>query len=168
MNTKSDLLLINSFSWTEEKRPCYLPYGILYLAGYVRDKGLSVDIYDRNCDYSHDIQKCISYFEKKKPKIVGLSVLSGPVINDALKISRKITSVLILFRTNSNVEICDQNKKRVFEKPKYEYTLRSLNSLSKSITFCTVSILILERHSLVKVAACGVKIILLFFNIGLS
>ena len=90
MNTKSDLLLINSFSWTEEKRPCYLPYGILYLAGYVRDKGLSVDIYDRNCDYSHDIQKCISYFEKKKPKIVGLSVLSGPVINDALKISRKI------------------------------------------------------------------------------
>jgi len=90
MNTKSDLLLINSFSWTEEKRPCYLPYGILYLAGYIRDKGLSVDIYDRNCDYSHDIQKCISYFEKKKPKIVGLSVLSGPVINDALKISRKI------------------------------------------------------------------------------
>ena len=90
MNTKSDLLLINSFSWTEEKRPCYLPYGILYLAGYVRDKGLSVNIYDRNSDYSHDIQKCISYFEEKKPKIVGLSVLSGPVINDALKISRKI------------------------------------------------------------------------------
>ena len=90
MNTKSDLLLINCFSWTEEKRPCYLPYGVLYLAGYVREKGLGVSIYDRNSDYSYDIQKCISYFEEKKPKIVGLSVLSGPVINDALKISRKI------------------------------------------------------------------------------
>ena len=53
-----------------------------------------------------------------------------------VKISRKITSVLILFRTNSNVEIWDQNKKRLFEEPKIEYTLRSLNSLIKSINFC--------------------------------
>jgi len=52
-----------------------------------------------------------------------------------VKISRKITSVLILFRTNSNVEIWDQNKKRLFEEPKVEYTLRSLNSLIKSIKF---------------------------------
>ena len=40
-----------------------------------------------------------------------------------VKISRKITSVLILFRTNSNVEIWDQNKKRLFEEPKIEYTI---------------------------------------------
>ena len=53
-----------------------------------------------------------------------------------VKISRKIRSVLILFRTNSNVEIWDQNKKRLFEEPKIEYTLRSLNSLIKSINFC--------------------------------
>ena len=39
-----------------------------------------------------------------------------------VKISRKISSVLILFRTNSNVEIWDQNKKRLFEEPKIEYT----------------------------------------------
>jgi len=52
-----------------------------------------------------------------------------------VKISRKITSMLILFRTNSNVEIWDQNKKRLFEEPKVEYTLRSLNSLIKSIKF---------------------------------
>ena len=44
--------------------------------------------------------------------------------------------MLILFRTNSNVEIWDQNKKRLFEEPKVEYTLRSLNSLIKSIKFC--------------------------------
>ena len=53
-----------------------------------------------------------------------------------VKISRKISSVLILFRTNSNVEIWDQNKKRLFEEPKIEYTIRSLKSLIKSIKFC--------------------------------
>ncbi len=53
-----------------------------------------------------------------------------------VKISRKVKSILVLFRTNSNVEIWDQNKKRLFELPKIEYTLRSLNSLIKSINFC--------------------------------
>ena len=47
-----------------------------------------------------------------------------------VKISRKVKSILILFRTNSNIEIWDQNKKRLFELPKIEYTLKSLNSLS--------------------------------------
>ena len=53
-----------------------------------------------------------------------------------VKISRKIKSILILFRTNSNIEIWDQNKKRLFELPKIEYVLRSLNSLLKSVNFC--------------------------------
>ncbi len=53
-----------------------------------------------------------------------------------VKISRKVNSLIVLFRTNSNVEIWDQNKKRLFEEPKIEYTLRSLNSLVKSIKFC--------------------------------
>ena len=53
-----------------------------------------------------------------------------------VKISRKVKSILVLFRTNSNVEIWDQNKKRLFELPKIEYSLRSLNSLLKSINFC--------------------------------
>ena len=45
-----------------------------------------------------------------------------------VEITRKVKSILILFRTNSNVDVWDQNKKRLFEKPKIEYTLRSLNS----------------------------------------
>ena len=53
-----------------------------------------------------------------------------------VKISRKVKSILVLFRTNSNIEIWDQNKKRLFELPKIEYTLRSLKSLLKSINFC--------------------------------
>ena len=39
----------------------------------------------------------------------------------------------IIFRTNTNIEIWDQNKKRIFEKPKIEYALRCLNSVIKSI-----------------------------------
>jgi len=93
MRAETDILLINAFSWTVEKRPCYLPYGILYLASYLRNQGLNVNVYDRNTDFSLDTGKCIEYFKKKKPRIVGLSVLTGPVINDALKISRKIKRI---------------------------------------------------------------------------
>ena len=53
-----------------------------------------------------------------------------------VNITRKVKSILLLFRTNSNIEIWDQNKKRLFELPKIEYTLKSLNSLLKSISFC--------------------------------
>ncbi len=62
-----------------------------------------------------------------------------------VKISRKVKSILILFRTNSNIEIWDQNKKRLFELPKIEYTLRSLNSLLKSIRFSK------EKYSNIKI-----------------
>jgi len=53
-----------------------------------------------------------------------------------VKITKKINSILIIFRSNTNIEIWDQNKKRLFEFPKIEYTIRSLNSLIKSINFC--------------------------------
>ena len=52
-----------------------------------------------------------------------------------VKITRKIKSILIILRINTEIEIWDQNKKRLFELPKIEYTLRSLNSLIKSINF---------------------------------
>jgi len=52
-----------------------------------------------------------------------------------VKLTRKINSLLVIFRTNTNINIWDQNKKRIFEKPKIEYTLKSLNSLIKSIKF---------------------------------
>ncbi len=51
-------------------------------------------------------------------------------------ITRKVNSLLIIVRMNTDVQIWDQNKKRLFEQPKIEYTLRSLNSLIKSIEFC--------------------------------
>ena len=52
-----------------------------------------------------------------------------------VKVTKKINSILIIFRTNTDVEIWDQNKKRLFEQPKIEYSLKALNSLIKSINF---------------------------------
>ena len=52
-----------------------------------------------------------------------------------VKITKKISSILIIFRMNTDIEIWDQNKKRLFEFPKIEYSKRALNSLVKSIKF---------------------------------
>ena len=53
-----------------------------------------------------------------------------------VKISRKVKSILIVIRMNTEVEIWDQNKKRLFEKPKIEYSYRSIKSLINSINCC--------------------------------
>ena len=53
-----------------------------------------------------------------------------------VKITRKVKSILIIVRVNTEIEIWDQNKKRLFEQPKIEYSIRSINSLIKSIKFC--------------------------------
>ena len=72
-----------------------------------------------------------------------------------VKITRKIESLLIIFRTNTSVEIWDQNKKRIFEHPKIEYAIRSLNSLIKSIKFLRqklpeikIELIIIDDHSI--------------------
>ena len=71
-----------------------------------------------------------------------------------VKITRKIKSLLIVFRTNTSVGIWDQNKKRLFEYPKIEYVTRSLNSLIKSIKYLrqelpeiNTKLIILDDHS---------------------
>ena len=53
-----------------------------------------------------------------------------------VKISRPVKSILIIVRMNTEIEIWDQSKKRLFEKPKIEYSYRSINSLINSIKFC--------------------------------
>ena len=53
-----------------------------------------------------------------------------------VKISRKVKSILIIIRMNTEIEIWDQSKKRLFEHPKVEYSYRSINSLINSIKFC--------------------------------
>ena len=49
-----------------------------------------------------------------------------------IKITRQINSLNVIFRFCTKVKILNQNKERIFAKEKYEYTLRSLNSILKS------------------------------------
>ena len=53
-----------------------------------------------------------------------------------VKITRKVNSVLIIVRVNTEIEVWDQNKRRLFEKPKIDYSVRSIKSLTKSISLC--------------------------------
>ena len=51
-----------------------------------------------------------------------------------VKLTRKIQSLSIIFRTNTNIEIWDQNKKRIFEYPKiYKITPGSPAPVPRSI-----------------------------------
>ena len=67
-----------------------------------------------------------------------LSVKGEKSINLPLgevKITRKVSSLDIIIRTCSSVNMLTQNKKRIFEKEKIEYTLRSINSILRSIKY---------------------------------
>ncbi len=47
-------------------------------------------------------------------------------------ITRKVNSLDIIVKTCTSVQLVSQNKKRIFEKEKFEYTFRTINSLTKS------------------------------------
>ncbi len=49
------------------------------------------------------------------------------------KISRKIDALSIIFRSCTNINMLTQNKKRLFDQNKSEYTFRSLNSIIISL-----------------------------------
>jgi len=50
-----------------------------------------------------------------------------------IKVSRKIKELTIIFRSCTKVNMLTQNKKRIFDKNKSEYTFRSLNSIIASL-----------------------------------
>ena len=50
------------------------------------------------------------------------------------KISRKVKALTVIFRSCTSVNMLTQNKKRLFDKNKSEYTFRSLNSILKSLS----------------------------------
>ena len=52
-----------------------------------------------------------------------------------IKISRKVKSLHVIVRTCSSVNMLTQSKKRIFEQDKIEYTLRSVNSILKSVNY---------------------------------
>ena len=65
-----------------------------------------------------------------------LSVSGKKSINIPLgevRITRKINSLDVIIRSCTSIKMLTQNKERVFEKEKIDYTLRSIKSLIKSI-----------------------------------
>ncbi len=89
-------------------------------------RSLGYELIDQNEFYSPTSQKKLNENLSNHDKSIVLPL--GEV-----KLSRKVESILILFRCNTNIEIWDQSKRRIFAKPKIEYTMRSLFSLIKSI-----------------------------------
>tara|TARA_Y100000590_G_scaffold430577_1_gene544330 strand:- start:109 stop:1143 length:1035 start_codon:yes stop_codon:yes gene_type:complete len=55
------------------------------------------------------------------------------------KITRKINGLMIIFRSCTNIHMLTQNKKRLFEQNKSEYTFRSLNSIINSLNYAKTS-----------------------------
>ena len=50
-----------------------------------------------------------------------------------IKVSRKVKALTVIYRSCTNVSMLTQNKKRLFDKKKSEYTFRSLNSIITSL-----------------------------------
>ena len=50
------------------------------------------------------------------------------------KVSRKVKALTVIYRSCTNINMLTQNKKRLFDKEKSEYTFRSLNSIIASLT----------------------------------
>ena len=55
------------------------------------------------------------------------------------KILRKVNALTVIFRSCTNVNMLTQNKKRLFDQNKSEYTFRSLNSIIKSLNHAKIS-----------------------------
>jgi len=66
-----------------------------------------------------------------------------------VKITRKVKSILIIIRVNTEIEVWDQNKRRLFEQPKIEYSIRSIKSLINSINYCQSKYLDLKIKTII-------------------
>ena len=93
-------------------------------------KILGYEIIDQNEFYSPTLEKNLS----EDLSTINQKSIVLPL--GEVSISRKVNSILIILRANTKIDIWDQNKKRIFEKPKVEYTSKSINSLIKSIIYC--------------------------------
>ena len=68
---------------------------------------------------------------KEDASIIGTKSITLPL--GEITIKRKIQSLDIILKTCTSVNLVTQNKKRIFESKKSEYTFRTINSLIKSL-----------------------------------
>ena len=102
-------------------------------------KLLGYEIIDQNKFFSPTLEK------KLNENLSTINKNSIVLPLGQVKITKKVKSLLIILRSNTEVEIWDQNKKRLFEKPKIEYSLRGINSLLRSIKYLK------SKHNLIKI-----------------
>jgi hypothetical protein len=93
-------------------------------------KILGYEIIDQNEFYSPTLEKNLN----EDLSTINQKSIVLPL--GEVSISKKVNSILIILRANTKIDIWDQNKKRIFEKPKVEYTYKSISSLIKSIVYC--------------------------------
>jgi len=62
-----------------------------------------------------------------------------------VQISRKVKALTIIFRSCTNVNMLTQNKKRLFDQNKSEYTFRSLNSIIIPLIFSIAYVYIIYQ-----------------------
>ena len=89
----------------------------------------------RKLGYEIIDQNTFKLVTRNKNKDLGLSELGKSSINLPLgivKITRPVKALDIIIRTCTNVNMLTQNKSRLFEKEKIEYTLRTIKSLINS------------------------------------
>jgi anaerobic magnesium-protoporphyrin IX monomethyl ester cyclase len=63
------------------------PYSVLFIADYLKNKNLDVEVFDLRFDSPSQVLDAIS---ENDVKFIGISVMTGPQIHYALKISEKI------------------------------------------------------------------------------
>ena len=93
-------------------------------------KLLGFEILDQNTFSSPTLEKKLN----EELSIINEKSIILPL--GEVKVTKRVSSILIILRMNTDVEIWDQNKKRLFEMPKIEYTKRSIHSLIKTIDYC--------------------------------
>ena len=92
------------------------------------------EIIDQNNFYVPTQEKMLN----ENLNIQGVKSITLPL--GEVKISRKVKSLTIIFRSCTNVEMMQQNKKRLFEKNKSDYTFRSLNSIINSMNKAKINL----------------------------
>ena len=105
-------------------------------------------------------QNDVSFPVSEKENKQELSIINKRSITLPLgetKISRKVKTLDLFIKTCTSVNLVTQNKKRIFESDKSEYTFRTLNSLKRNISFIlkntnqiSIKIYILDQNSNLK------------------
>ncbi len=105
----------------------------------INERSLFKKIFIKLCRiFGYEIIDQSTFFVPTQNKSLGenLNIQGKKSINLPLgetKISRKINSLSIIFRSCTSVNMLTQTKKRLFDKNKSEYTFRSLNSIITSL-----------------------------------